>query len=199
MSLVLDPLVFLGSVFSAVFLLQLWQFMRNRQAFRGLADALGATHVPMGTFGFGRIEGVQGDRKYVILTDGVVSCVATPAENTGLPLCVGLRFFVNFPDWRFVYSISYGAEQDPVASRRQRDLAVPLDEKYRPQAERLLRELRDALSVEDDSQLSRGSLWLHRRRMDFQCPGMLRDPVKVERMLRHMSTVAVRLRFLPVE
>lgn len=194
-----NPYLLTLAMLAGVALLRFLSIQVTRLKIRRLATRLGGEYASKGLFRLGMIEGNRGAMHYVLLSDANISCLAMPVANRGMAICVGMRFYRDFPDWNYVHSVGDRVERCLVVRLRRRDVAVPLGEELRPKVLRLLREFKDRFAEETDRQFATGSLWIHEGRMEFQCLGVLKDIGKIDRILQYMADVAVRLDYLPVE
>jgi hypothetical protein len=185
-------------MFAGVLLAHFLGIQSLRLRARRLATKLGGKYISEGLLRLGRIQGDRGPMKYMLLSNSSISCLAMPVANEGMAICVGTRFYSDFPNWSHVHSVGHRVRRGALARYRRRDMSMPMDEALRPKVLRLLRNFEARFADEKDHQIVTGSLWIHEGRMEFQCLGVLKDIHKIDRILQYMHDVATRLEYLPV-
>lgn len=193
-----NPYFLTIAMFTAVLLAHVVGIQALRFRLYRLATKLGGRYVSEGPMRLGRIEGTRGPMHYLLLSNATISCLAMPVENRGVAICVGTRFYHDFPDWRYAHSVADQVKRGVLSRHRRRDVAVPLEERLQPRVLRLMRNFEERFADESDHQILTGSLWIHEGRMEFQCLGVLKDIGKIDRILQYMHDVAARLEYLPV-
>src|SRR5579862_7621404 len=133
-------------------LLVLCSYQLRRRKYQQIAEQLGAEYQSQGLFKAGKIAGASNHRKYTI--ENVVwgratwTTVEMQCSNKGIPLHLHGRFFKEFPNWKYAFTIGDRTERVFVTDITLQNVGIPLKEKYRTQVQGLFQEtalLNDAL------------------------------------------------------
>jgi hypothetical protein len=198
-----DPAVVFGIRLCVSVLLFYFIYLQLRRwKFRRIANNLGAKFLSQGLFKSGAIAGSMEARKYTITTRDVTvgrasstwTTTTIDCVNKGIPLQLDCRFFNPFPNWRFAYSTGDRTEKVLSAELVLQNAPIPLEEKYKPQIQRLLQEF----AMLYGGTLKKGSLRIYQEEISFATRGVLKSAAAAKAIILLLEKVADRVEATPV-
>ena len=191
-------LVTVGGFILFLLLLVSCSYQLRRRKYRQIANELGAEYQSQGLFKAGKIAGASNRRKYTI--ENVVwgratwTTVEMPCLNKGIPLHIHGRFFKEFPNWKYAFTIGDRTERVFVTEITLQNVGIPLDEKYRTEVQGLFQEA----ALLDYALLRKGLISIEQETISFKVNGTLKKLEVIRQILSILTGVADRIEAAPV-
>ena len=191
---------FLGLAFAGGLLLTLvlCSYQLRRRKYRQIANELGAEYQSQGLFKAGKIVGSINHRNYTI--ENVVwgratwTTVEMPCLNKGIPLHLHSRFFKEFPNWKYAFTMGDRTERVFVTHITLQNAGIPLDEKYRSEVQGLFQET----ALLNYALLRKGLISIDQATISFKVNGTLKKLEVIQQILSVLTGVAGRIEAAPV-
>lgn len=191
---------FLGLAFAGGLLLTLvlCSYQLRRRKYRQIANELGAEYQSQGLFKAGKIVGSINHRNYTI--ENVVwgratwTTVEMPCLNKGIPLHLHSRFFKEFPNWKYAFTMGDRTERVFVTHITLQNAGIPLDEKYRSEVQGLFQET----ALLNYVLLRKGLISIDQATISFKVNGTLKKLEVIQQILSVLTGVAGRIEAAPV-
>jgi hypothetical protein len=197
----MDALVGIVSIagfFLFLLILVLCSYQLRRRKYRKIANELGAEYQSQGLFKAGKIAGASNHRKYTI--ENVVwgratwTTVQMLCLNKGIPLHLHGRFFKEFPNWKYAFTIGDRTERVFVTNVTLQNVGIPLDEKYRIEVQGLFQET----ALLNYALLRKGLISIDKETISFKVNGTLKKLEVIRQILSALTGVADRIEAAPV-
>ena len=179
-------------------LLVLCSYQLRRWKYQQIANELGAEYQSQGLFKAGKIAGASNHRKYTI--ESVVwgratwTTVEMPCLNKGIPLHLHGRFFKEFPNWKYAFTIGDRTERVFVTNVTLQNVGISLDEKYRIEVQGLFQET----ALLNYALLRKGLISIDKETISFKVNGTLKKLDVIRQILSVLSTLADRIESAPI-
>ena len=191
-------LVTVGGFICFLLILVLCSYQLRRRKYRQIANELGAQYQSEGLFKAGKIAGASNHRKYII--ENVVwgratwTTVEMPCLNKGIPLHLHGRFFKEFPNWKYAFTIGDRAERVFVTDITLQNVGIPLGEKYRTEVQGLFQET----ALLNYALLRKGLISIEQETISFKVNGTLKKLEVIRQILSILTGVADRIEAAPI-
>ncbi len=192
-------LVSVGGFICLLLILVLCSYQLRRRKYRRIANELGAQYQSQGLFNSGKIAGAINQRTYTVETEdrgraGTWTTVRMHCVNKGIPLHIHGRFFKNFPNWKYAFTLGDRTERLFFTHLTLQNVGVPLEEKYRVEVQSLFQEF----ALLNYGFLRKGRLGIDQDSVVFTIRGALRKLDVVQQILSVLAGVADRIEAAPV-
>jgi hypothetical protein len=197
----MDTLLGLVSIAGFIFfllLLVLCSYQLRRRKYQQIANELGAEYQSQGLFKAGKIAGSNNHRNYTI--ENVVwgratwTTVEMPCLNKGIPLHLHGRFFKEFPNWKYAFTIGDRTERVFVTDITLQNVGIPMEEKYRMEVQSLFQET----ALLNCALLQKGLISIEQETISFKVNGTLKKLEVIRQILSILTGVADRIEAAPV-
>jgi hypothetical protein len=190
--------VSIAGFFFLLLILVLCSYQLRGRKYRQIANELGAEYQSQGLFKAGKIAGSNNHRNYTI--ENVVWGRATWATvemsclNKGIPLHLHGRFFKEFPNWKYAFTIGDRTERVFVTDITLQNVGILLEEKYRMEVQGLFQET----ALLNSSLLRKGLISIDKETISFKVNGALKKLDVIRQILSVLSAVADRIESAPI-
>jgi hypothetical protein len=193
-------LVSIAGFFFFLLILVLCSYQLRRRKYQQIVRELGAEYQSQGMFKAGEIAGSSNHRKYTVENEegargsGTWTVIKMQCVNKGIPLHIHGRFFKNFPNWEYAFTLGERTERVFVANVTLQNVGIPLDEKYRIEVQHLFQEL----AILNLDILRKGQVRIVQDSMSFTIHCVLRKAEVIRQILSVLSNVAERIESAPI-
>jgi hypothetical protein len=117
-----------------------------------------------------------------------------PRLNKGIPLHLHGRFFKEFPNWKYAFTIGDRTERVFVTEITLQNVGIPLEEKYRIEVQGLFQET----ALLNYALLRKGLISIEQETISFKVNGTLKKLEVIRQILSVLTGVADRIESAPV-
>jgi hypothetical protein len=193
-------LVSIAGVFLFLLLIYCVHIQLRRRKYKQIATELGAKYLSQGLFRTGKIAGASNHRKYTIENEdgargsGTWTIIEMQYANRGIPVYIHGRFFKNFPNWKYAFTLGNRTERVFVTNITLQNVGVPLEEKYKIEVQSLFQEV----ALLDADVFRRGHIRIGQDSISFSIHRILRKVEVIREILSVLARVADRIESAPI-
>jgi hypothetical protein len=114
--------------------------------------------------------------------------------NKGIPLFIYGRFFKNFPNWKYAFTLGDRSERVFVTNITLQNVGIPLEEKYKIE----LRGLFQEIALLDADIFGKGDIRIGQDTMSFTVHGILKKLEVIRQIILILTGVADRIESAPI-
>jgi hypothetical protein len=193
-------LVSIAGFFFFLLIIVLCSYQLRRRKYQQIANELGAEYQSQGLFKSGKIAGSSNHRKYTVENEegargsGSLTVIEMQCVNKGIPLHIHGRFFKNFPNWKYAFTLGDRTERVFVTSITLQNVGIPLEEKYKIEVQGLFQEF----ALLDADVFRKGDIRIGQDTMSFTVHGILKKLEVIRQIISILSGVADRIESAPI-
>ena len=193
-------LVYIAGFLFFLLIIVLCSSQLRQRKYQQIANELGAEYQSQGLFKSGKIAGSSNNRKYTVENEegargsGSLTVIEMQCVNKGIPLHIHGRFLKNLPHCKYAFTEGDRTERVFVTTVTPQNVGIPLDEKYRIEAQGLIQEF----ALLNSELLRKVQLRIEQDSMSFTIHGVLRKLEVIRQILSVLSTVADPIESAPI-
>jgi hypothetical protein len=125
---------------------------------------------------------------------GTRTVIEIQCANKGIPLFIYGRFFKNFPNWKYAFTLGDRSERVFVTNITLQNVGIPLEEKYKIE----LRGLFQEIALLDADIFGKGDIRIGQDTMSFTVHGILKKLEVIRQIILILTGVADRIESAPI-